>query len=236
MPEGTVSQFDPHDGAGLIRGDDGREWPFHRLQLRGDPEVYVGARVWFEARGEFPARVVRLAEGGPREAGRAEEGEEEEEEEEATCGSRPGPVTVRALRGDDLEDMVAIDERVTGRSRGAYLGRRVGAALRDSALMVSLVAEVDGRVAGFLLATLYYGEFGLPEPGAVIDTIGVDPRRSGQRVGTALVRQLETNLRGLGIQAVTTEVAWDDWGLLRFLGRMGFAPSGRLCLERRLGP
>lgn len=142
---------------------------------------------------------------------------------------------VRALREEDLEAIVRIDARHSGRSRGEYLRRRVQAALRDSPLMVSLVVEADGAVAGFLLASLYYGEYGVPEPWAAIDTIGVDPRHAGHGLGRALVHQLGTNLAGLGIERVYTEVEWDQWELLRFLAGCGFRPSARICLEWRPG-
>jgi len=38
---------------------------------------------------------------------------------------------------------------------------------------VSLAAEIEGLLVGFLLARVYYGEFGTLEPAAVMDTIGV---------------------------------------------------------------
>nr|NIV40020.1 GNAT family N-acetyltransferase [Anaerolineae bacterium] len=82
----------------------------------------------------------------------------------------------------------------------------------------------------------YYGEFGVAEPTASIDAIGVDPRFRGRHVGRALMRQLRLNLSALRLTTLRTEVAWDDFELLAFFKREGFSPTGRLCLECRLDP
>jgi GNAT superfamily N-acetyltransferase len=89
-------------------------------------------------------------------------------------------------------------------------------------------------IAGFLLGSLYYGEFGLPEPAAVLDTIAVDPDMRGRKVGKALMRQLLMNLRALNIARIRTEVDWEQLDLMSFLAHEGFAPARRLCLEREL--
>ena len=94
---------------------------------------------------------------------------------------------------------------------------------------------MDGCLVGAVLGSLHYGEFGQPEPIAVLDTILVDPGFARQGIGTALLEQLVKNLRALGIDRLRTEVAWDEHDLGRFLGRQGFAPAPRLVLELRLG-
>jgi N-acetylglutamate synthase-like GNAT family acetyltransferase len=144
-------------------------------------------------------------------------------------------VTVRTLLSDDLAALVHIDRKVVGRSRREYLSRKLEASLRDSSVCISLAALVDGQVAGFLLGALYYGEFGLPEPVAILDTIEVDPGLRHRRVGSALLHQLTLNLRALGIERVQTEVAWTQLDLLGFFARRGFAPAPRFCLELCLG-
>jgi ribosomal protein S18 acetylase RimI-like enzyme len=143
-------------------------------------------------------------------------------------------IPVRALRADDLDAIVRIDERITGRARRRFYEPKVAAALRDSGVHVSLVAECDGLPVGFAMTTVYYGEFGLPEPVAVLDTLGVHPDFRGRHVATALLRQLERNLRGLGIDRIETQVDWDQGDLLGFLRSHGFGPIPRLALARPL--
>jgi len=143
-------------------------------------------------------------------------------------------VLVRTLEGKDLEAIVRIDAAAVGRRRQEYYQDRVKAALSDSRIHTSLVAELDGAVVGFLMSTNYYGEFGRPEPTAVIEALGVLPELRGQHVGEALMRQFVMNARALRVDRIRTEVAWNDHGLLRFFDKSGFAPSSRLVLEREL--
>jgi ribosomal protein S18 acetylase RimI-like enzyme len=143
-------------------------------------------------------------------------------------------IVVRALARRDLDAVVRIDSRHAGRTRREYYERKIAEATRESGICVSLVGECDGCVAGFLLARLYYGEFGLPEPTAIVDSIGVDPGYHGRHVGAALMRQLKTNLRAIGIESVQTQVEWSHAALLGFLAAEGFRPIPTLTLEKRL--
>ncbi len=88
----------------------------------------------------------------------------------------------------------------------------------------ALAAEVDGAPAGFMMARVDCGEFGRPEPAAVIDTIGVDPDHARLGVGHALISQLMTNLVTLRVDVVRTEVTWDAFGLLGFLKKTLLRP------------
>lgn len=143
-------------------------------------------------------------------------------------------VIVRTLEERDLESIVRIDAAAVGRRRLEYYQDRVKAALGDSRIHTSLVAELEGAVVGFLMSTNYYGEFGQPEPTAVIDSLGVLPERRGHHVGEALMRQFVMNAQALRVERVRTEVAWNDLDLLRFFDKSGFAPSSQIVLERKL--
>jgi GNAT superfamily N-acetyltransferase len=143
-------------------------------------------------------------------------------------------VIVRSLTASDAPRLVRMDEAITGRNRTAWYGGKLKRALEESDIRISLGAERDGLLVGAVLGSLHYGEFGQPEPIAVLDTILVDPEFSAQGVGTALLDQLVRNLRALGIRSLRTEVAWDEHDLNRFLGRRGFAPAPRLVLELHL--
>jgi len=141
------------------------------------------------------------------------------------------PVVVRRLRPEDLEAVIATDARSTGRRRDEYFKLKLKQTLTDTGIEVSLAAEADGVFAGFLLARVYYGEFGMMEPTAVLDTLGVHPDWRGRHVGAALVSQLGTNLLGLGLSRLQTEVAWDNLNLIAFFHHEGFRPAERLCLD-----
>ncbi len=140
-------------------------------------------------------------------------------------------LTIRNLRPDDLDALVALDAKVVGRRREEFLRLKLRQASADSGIAVSLAAELEGRVVGFLLARVYYGEFGVTERVAVLDVLGVHPDFRGRHVGAALIDQLRTNLLGLGLRTLQTEVAWSDGDLMAFFRHEGFVPAPRLCLD-----
>ncbi len=140
-------------------------------------------------------------------------------------------VHVRQLKPRDLDAVIGLDAKLTGRRRDEYFKLKLAQALNDTGIQVSLAAELDGQFVGFLLCRVYYGEFGAPEPVAVLDTLGVHPRTRGKGVGRALVSQLRQNLTGLGVPTLQTEVSWSDPQLLSFFHHVGFEPAPRLCLD-----
>jgi ribosomal protein S18 acetylase RimI-like enzyme len=140
-------------------------------------------------------------------------------------------VTVRNLRPSDLEAVITLDAKNTGRRREEFFRVKLQQNLQETGVKVSLAAEIDGALVGFLLARVYYGEFGQTEPAAVLDTIDVHPSFHGRSVGAALLDQLRTNLFGLGVPLLRTEVDWNDMPLLGFFQHEGFRPSSRLCIE-----
>jgi ribosomal protein S18 acetylase RimI-like enzyme len=139
---------------------------------------------------------------------------------------------VRSMEERDLPAIVRIDRKITGRDRSVYLARKADEVTRQAGVRMSLVAELDGRVIGFLMARVDYGEFGKAEPTAVLDTIGVDPDFARQRVARALLEQLLLNLQSLRAEHVVTEVGLEQIPLLAFLGRTGFARGQRLAFEK----
>ncbi len=157
--------------------------------------------------------------------------------EELQNGLQPGEIPeipVRSIKETDLDAIVRIDAMHIGRPRREYFKSLLESALRESGVRLSLVAEQDNSVVGFLMARVYYGEFGRTESTAMLDTIGIHPDFTRQGIGKALLEQLCKNLKALGVEKLETVVSWDEWELLRFLGTHGFTPSPRLCLERKL--
>jgi ribosomal protein S18 acetylase RimI-like enzyme len=141
---------------------------------------------------------------------------------------------VRAMRPEDLREIVRIDHAIIGIDRSAYIGSRLAEAMGDSPIRVSLTARLDGAIVGYVMARADLGDFGRTEPVAVIDTIGVDPEYGRRGVGHALLLQLFANLGALQVERVETLLASDDTALLGFFHHAGFAPSQRLAFTRRL--
>lgn len=142
-----------------------------------------------------------------------------------------GSVVVRNLRPSDLEAVIALDAKNVGRRRDEFFRLKLKQALSDTGITVSLAAELDGMFVGFLLARVFYGEFGVTDRVAVMDVIDVHPDFRHHHVATSLLAQLRTNLLGLGIGTLRTEVGWDTNDLMAFFRHEGFVMAQRLCLD-----
>jgi ribosomal protein S18 acetylase RimI-like enzyme len=144
-------------------------------------------------------------------------------------------IPVRSMTEADLPAIIRVDKKITGRDRTAFYKRKMNEVLKESGVRVSLVAEVGGEFAGFVMARVDFGEFGRTEAVAVIDNIGVSPAFTGRDVARALLSQLLSNLSSLQVERVTSTIEWDNFALLGFLKRCGFHPSQRLSFSRRVG-
>ncbi|MGD0915125.1 MAG: hypothetical protein ABSB22_01595 [Thermodesulfobacteriota bacterium] len=82
-------------------------------------------------------------------------------------------VKIRLLEKEDLEAIVEIDEKVLGENRRSHWERKLEL-MNDKASQVSLVAELEGKVVGFILGDVSGWEFGVPDIIAWIGTISVD--------------------------------------------------------------
>lgn len=141
---------------------------------------------------------------------------------------------VRSMTPADLDAIVRIDRRITGADRREYMAARLGEAMEDSGVRVSLCARSEDTPAGYLMARADLGDYGRTEPVAVIDTLGVDPAFVHRGIGRALLSQLFANLGALRVERVETIVPQHDLALLGFLYAAGFAPSQRLAFVRLL--
>ena len=143
-------------------------------------------------------------------------------------------VPVRSLKEGDLAAVVRIDRKLTACDRSAYYAAKLREMLTESGVRVSLVAEEDGFVVGFIMARVDFGEFGKVDKAAVLDTIGVHPGFAGSGVGHALLSQLFLNLATLKVETVLTQVSPENINLQRFLYSCGFHPSQRLVLGKTI--
>jgi len=141
-------------------------------------------------------------------------------------------VVVRPLEPPDVDAIVAIDEKLSGQTRKDYWRRRLEiASLRPP--WMSIVAETDGRLVGFLFGWIGESEFGIPESTGWVDLIGVDPAYRGRGVARALLDrfvQSGRELRALGRVATLIDLGQVD--IREFFLRQGFQPGRMVQLER----
>lgn len=139
---------------------------------------------------------------------------------------------MRLLKKEDLDAIVAIDRLVSGQNRRDYYERKVATILDPGrAVNTSIVCESNGQVLGFIMGDVYFGEFGIPETTATIDTIGVHPSVQNKGVASELLDQFFMNMKVAGVRKVYTLVNWDDFALEKFFSRHRFVPSKRINLE-----
>lgn len=142
-------------------------------------------------------------------------------------------VRIRPANELDLEAITAIDEKIGGAYRPDVWERRLAYYLRrdpDS----SVVAEIEGKVVGFMLGEVRSGEFGLDEPTGWVEVLGVDPSCRGLGIGQRLAEAMFAHFRRRDAATVRTLVEAERGDLARFFESLGFEAGGLLPLVKRL--
>jgi [ribosomal protein S18]-alanine N-acetyltransferase len=134
--------------------------------------------------------------------------------------------TIRPMRAEDLGAVLAIAASSPeapqwgSAAYQAYLGPEP----KPPLLRMAVVAEADGRVAGFAAATLLLdGE----ENRSELDTMAVDARARRRGMGRALLEAMVAWAAGRGAQRMGLEVRTSNAAALMLYRRLGFAEEGR---------
>ena len=131
-------------------------------------------------------------------------------------------IQVRSLTELDLDGIVRIGEKTRNRYEPDLWEGRVTYYLRR-APEGSVVAEIDGEVAGFMLGDIRSGEFGIEEECGWIEVLGVDPGFAGRGVGRALAGEMLKRYAARGVRRVRTMVDSSMPEVEAFFTRLGFA-------------
>ena len=143
--------------------------------------------------------------------------------------SSPDPL-IRSMASSDLDQIVAIDIKVLGKPRPAFWESKIAMVARRPEV-AALVAEMDGKVVGFIIGGASRWEYGVPENVGWIDTIGIDPEYQRAGIAKLLFAELANRLKKAGITTMHTFVKRRDWKLLKFFDSMGFQPGDMTNLE-----
>ena len=144
----------------------------------------------------------------------------------------PADFFIRSIRIEDADDIGRILAAIT-KSPVEIDFRQVIEEQVQSDKDASFVAEIDGKVAGFMISHIVYGGFGL-EKSAWIVTLGVDPKFMGRNIGNKLAEEILGVYRDRGIKHVFTSVRWDSVDLLSFFKTLGFDRSNFINLRKEL--
>lgn len=140
--------------------------------------------------------------------------------------------SLRPLTVDDLDEVVAIDKSLIGRSRRGFFETRLKAALHNPKRFIYVGACEEGELVGYVLARLLEGEFGGDATVAVLDAIGLDPRQQGKGHGRRLMEGLEDVMRQKNVHELQSQLDWNNHSLMRFLDVSGFKLAPRVVLSR----
>lgn len=144
---------------------------------------------------------------------------------------------IRNLRQEDLDRLVYIDSLMTGYPRNLYFERKFKRIFgEDYQLLLSLVAELNGKVVGYIMGEANTGEYGIPEPVASVDTIGVDPEYKRLGIGHILLEEYCAMAAKAGIELMTSLVSEDYPDIIEFFRAEGFKPARMVALDRKLKP
>jgi len=141
-------------------------------------------------------------------------------------------IKVKKLTLEDLDAIVEIDNRVLGTKRPTYWHQKIEEMGEESSK--SLVAELEGRVQGFIMGTVSGWEFGVPNTIGWIDTIGVNPDYQKKGIATFLFKAIMEEFKKDGIENIYALVKWEDWDVMCFFKAMGFTRGNIINLEYKI--
>jgi ribosomal protein S18 acetylase RimI-like enzyme len=137
---------------------------------------------------------------------------------------------IRKMAPSDLDQIVEIDIKVLEKPRPAYWEMKLELVEKHDQFS-ALVAELDGKVVGFIIGGVSRWEYGVPENIGWIDTIGVDPEYQRKGIAKLLFSSMTENLKKAGVDAIHTFVKRRDWRLLKFFNGLGFQKGDMVNLE-----
>jgi ribosomal protein S18 acetylase RimI-like enzyme len=141
-------------------------------------------------------------------------------------------LTIRRIKIEDADAISSIQDSITKSSVETDFRNIIEERVRRNE-DISFVAEIDGRVVGYMISYILYGGFGL-DKSAWIATLGVDPKYMGQGIGKRLAEEILHVYRERGISHIFTTVRWDSVDLLSFFKTLGFDRSDFINLKKVL--
>jgi len=130
-------------------------------------------------------------------------------------------VDVRPVRADDVPSIIELDKIETGQSKPQYWRDLHAAFSKENAgSRAFLVAELDGRVVGFIAGEIRAFEFGA-EPSGWIFGVTVDPKVRVQNVGTRLFDEICRIFAQAGVEKVHTIIERNNHLVIAFFRSQG---------------
>jgi GNAT superfamily N-acetyltransferase len=145
-------------------------------------------------------------------------------------------LAIRPVRRRDLDPVIAIDAVVTGLEKRAYwlsVYRRYGTGTHPERAF--LVADLGGRVVGFVIGEVRDWEFGSPPCGWVF-AIDVQQGVRLGGIGTRLLQAIAARFRAAGVTKLRTMLMRDNTLILSFFRSQGMMAGPLISLEMDIEP
>jgi GNAT superfamily N-acetyltransferase len=139
-------------------------------------------------------------------------------------------VILRDGREDDLPAVIALDAAVTGLEKERYWRELYS---RRGPDLPFVVAEYDGRIAGFSIGEVRAWEFGSPPCGWVF-ALTVDPALRLGGIGSRMMDAIADRFRAVGVKRMRTMLARDNHLLMAFFRSHGMMAGPYIELEKEL--
>jgi ribosomal protein S18 acetylase RimI-like enzyme len=130
----------------------------------------------------------------------------------------------------DSEDIARIYASIVKRYEEIDFNRIIREQVRNTG-MANFVAELMGKVVGFIVSHTLSGGFGI-DKSAWIAMVGVDPKFMGKGIGKNLAEEVFRFYRDQGINNIYTSVRWDSTDLLSFFKTLKFDRSDFINLSK----
>jgi len=142
-------------------------------------------------------------------------------------------LVIRKIRTEDADEISRIQAGIIKPSTKTDFRHIIeGQACKEDE-EASFVAEIDGKVVGYMISYIVYAGFGL-DKSAWIATLGVDPKFMGQGIGKGLADEILKFYSQRNIKHILTSVRWDSADLLSFFKTLGFDRSHFINLKKEL--
>jgi predicted N-acetyltransferase YhbS len=137
---------------------------------------------------------------------------------------------IRRLKKEDSKDIARIYTSIVKRYEEIDFDRIIREQVRNIG-MANFVAELKGKVVGFIISYTLSGGFGI-DKSAWIAMVGVDTKSMGKGIGKAMAEEVFRFYKEQGIHNIYTSVRWDSTDLLSFFKTLRFDRSDFINLSK----
>lgn len=142
-------------------------------------------------------------------------------------------VDIRGITLNDAEAIQTIRKAISEDDADVNFEKIIEQQAAEGSDKSSLVAEINGQVAGYMISTTLYAGFGIKKSAWIMD-IGVHPDFMGQGIGVKLANKICEIYKEKGIQNIYSSVLWDSTDVLSFFKKLGFERSDFINLKKKL--